>query len=231
MSVLNLFMYKKEHYTKIVSYIKERPMSQNEIHKKLGSEISVQGIAKDLTRAVSLGVITFLGNKVNKKDAKWLLREYYHIKWPTNAWQCYIPTPKTEKFYRCLKRMKVKDTEKILQLYCCLEVSAINQSLCYENLNVLRKDFKSRGQNLTNLELKKKIARKRREVKEFYNCRDKKDLTLKLLRLTPLMYWCAFHRPVQENHPEYDTNKDIIKLLTSPLLDKLKKSKIENYKY
>jgi hypothetical protein len=188
-------MYRKSYYAKIIGLIKARPMSQREVRNELGlNEITIPGVSDNLTLGIEKGVLAYLGNQVSKKDAKLLLFSRYKIRWPEDAHQCYIYIPQTERFYKHLKRREDIDYEGILPLYRALEIKAMLQKVYYEDLKVLRADFKGRGQILTNLELKKKIARKRKEIKEFYNNRNKKDPNLKFLRLTPLMYWCRFQK-------------------------------------
>ena len=219
-------MYKKEHYQKIVNFIKEKPLSQKEIYKLLNPElssyeISLQGIAKDIKRAVKNGSITYLGNKVNKKDARFLLKKHYKIKWSENAHQCYIYTPETKRFYKHLKAKTTKDLSKALQIYSALEIKATFQKVYFEDLNTLRTDFKSRGENLTDKELKKKIIRKRKEIKDFYNTRNKKNPLLKLLKLSPSMYWSAFKTNplVPEDSSKYlDTINQLIEELNFLLI-------------
>jgi len=212
-------MSKNSHYEGIIELIKEGPKSQMEIRESIGKDkIKVQGVARYLKRGIRRGSIAYLGNKVNKKDARLLLKYYYNIQWPENAHQCYIYTPQTEKFYKHLKRRKVADIKGVLQLYRTLEISAMFQKIFYENLKVLKADFKGRGQNLTDKELKKKIARKRKEIKEFYDSRAKKDPVLKFLQFTPLMHWCAFKRLIPIDSPEYSSKKDIVKNITNHLI-------------
>jgi hypothetical protein len=218
-------MYKKENFNKIVNLIKNEPLSQTEIKNYFNSkDISPQGIAKDLKRAERIGIVTYLGNKVSKVDAKLLLRKYFKRRtWPYNSQRCYVYVPKCEKFYRRIKKFKStgEDTQKILDLYKFIEVSTMIQKIYFEDLSVLRADFKSRGENLPDKELKKKMARTRVDVKNFYNARDKKNPLIKILRFTPLMYWCAFHNAMPLNHPNYDPEKDFIKKITNPLISKL----------
>ena len=217
-------MYKKEHYQNIMNLIKREPMSQREIHDLLGKQISIQGIATDVDRGIRIGSLIYLGNKVSKNDARLLLREYFKKKsWPYNACQCYVYIPKTEKFYKRLKR-KLKDKsiiQGIIELYRVIELSAMFQRIYYENPNVLKRQFKSEGQNLTDREIKQKIAKKKKETKEFYNKRDKNSPYLKIFKFDHLMYWCAFHRPVPEGHPEYDSTKDLV-LIKDRLIEKLR---------
>lgn len=228
-------MYKieKEEKThkRIINLLKIIPLSQKGIWEKLDKKISIQTIAKHLHKGINEGSIIYLGNKVSKIDAKLFIRGSFKDKadkpliWPTNAWQCYIYMPKTEKFYKRLKR-RCKNklfNQEIINLYRIIEFLAMFQKVYYENLSILRRDFNNREYSLTDKELKQKIIRKKKEVKEFYRNRDKKDPFLKLLEFNPLMYWCAFTRPVPVGHPEYDANKDLV-LVKDKIYKKLEKA-------
>lgn len=212
-----------KNYERIIDLIKISPMSQKQIQERI--DISVQGVAKDLRRAIKEGHIAYLGNKVNKKDARAFLRDYFKLRdFPDRAHQCYIYTPKTEKFYKHL-RVITKEKEEIkviLQLYRCLELSAMFQKLYYENLPILRRHFKSKGEDLSDKEIKEKIARKRKEVKGFYSSRNKGDSILRFLRLTPLMYWLAFRGGISLEPSQFAVGNNIPMYNPSLLIEKLK---------
>ena len=206
----------------IINFIKESPLSQKEIYKKLNGIVSLQAISKHLERGIRTGSLIYFGNSVNKKDAKWILREYFRIKWPTNAWRCYIYSPNNEKFYKRLKS-KTKDVkiiEELISLYRLIEFSEICQKLLFENYFVVKKDLNSRGLRLTDEEIKEKINKRRGEVKEFYRNRNKANPTLKFLQFTPYMYRCAFYRHIPIGVPEYDASKDLV-LIKDKLIKKL----------
>jgi len=225
-------MYRDSYYDKIVNLVKIEPQSQTEIHKRIGiDKITIQGIAKNLNQAVEEGKLIFLGNKVSKKDAKYLLREYFYDEegkklgksWPINAHQYYIYVPNTEKFYQRLKNLLKEDPpdREIIRLYSVIELSSMFQELEFYNFNVIKRWFKSINKYQGDEHINQKIESKKKELTLFYEERNKEDPILNLLQFTPLMYWCAFKRPVPMDHPEYSPEKDIIRTLTEPLINKL----------
>lgn len=225
-------MRKNGFYKKIIELVKEEPSSQREIWIKLDKRISKQAVAKHLRRGIKKGELLYLGSKP-KSDAKFLLREYFinrfgdklNKSWPTNARRYYIHLPHTSRFYKRLRRNKIKNkviVAEFIELYRVLELSAMYQKVMYENINVLRLDFRSRDYDFKDEEIQERIIKTQKGVDDFYETRDKNDPILNLLQLTPLMYWLAFSRPVPVDHLEYNPSNDIVKNFTEPFLEKLK---------
>lgn len=220
-------MYRDSYYDKIMNKLRAMPMSQNEIYRKFKDKkdkITLQGVAKHLNQGVSEGVILYLGNKVNKKDARYFLRYKFGRLWPFNAWQCYVYTPQSEKFYLKLKKtpnIKNEQIKEILELYRRLEFSAMYYDLEYYNFKIVKSYMKRKGNYINDDSVREKIARDEKKVNDFFNKKSINHKVSEFLGLTPMMYWCAFKRLMPTNHPEYDASKEVIEIVTKPLIEKL----------
>lgn len=219
-------MYRDSYFDKIISIIKRQPMSQGEIYRRLWGKISLQGIANHLNRGVKEGIILYLGNKVNKKDARYFLKHKFDRLWPFNAHQCYAYTPQTEKFYLRLKQIPNANDEKIseiIKLYRELEFAAMFYELEYYNFKIVRKYKKNKRKYTNDESVRQSIINEENNVNEFYNNSNENPQLLELLQLTPMMYWCAFRRLIPVGHSQHDPSKDIIEIVTKPLVAKLNK--------
>ena len=222
-------MYRDSYYQKIVELVKEWPRSQNEIHELIGKDnITVQAIAKHLKTAEESGAIIYLGNKVNKKDAKSFLRNYFNVSWPNNAWQTYIYVPETDKFYNKLSsKLKGKLVNpEIIQLYYTIELFSMFQKVEFENKFIIKTNYKSKGQPLTDIQVEEIVTKQNMVTLAFYNSRDKNDLILEFFNFNPLMYWCAFKRIPPLNDPNYNSSKDLV-LLKDRLVKEINDLKLQ----
>ena len=226
-------MYRDSYYEKIIGPVKESPMSQKEIYKRLNpiikytmkrkKNIGIVGIAHYLSKGVDEGRVLYLGNKVSKKDARYFLRYKFERKWPFYGWQCYVYTPKTEKFYSKIKNLS-KDPKligDITQLYRVIEFASMFQEIEYYNFKIVKRWKKHKKTYTTDEEVKQSFIKKEKEINKFYSDKYRKDKFMDLLQFTPLMFWCAFKRVVPIEHPEYVLEKDLVEIATKPLIKKI----------
>ncbi|MBU2576218.1 MAG: hypothetical protein KKF50_00670 [Nanoarchaeota archaeon] len=231
-------MSKTESRDKIIqlfknSFNKNKPrgdaISFKEMVNSLGgeSEYRYQSVAKILKRLERDGIIAYSGSSTTKVNMKDLLRRTFQRDWPDYAGRIYLYTPKSADFYRrLLKKFGRKDQKLISEIlfhYRHLEMASWFAEDYFYNPESIKKEFKAKGKDLTEREIKHKISFQRKQVEVFYKNRNKNKEILRFLRLDPVMYWCAF-RTAKDTPPE----KNIVKKTTIPMIDKMRKLFLEH---
>ncbi len=215
-------MSKNGYYQDIIELIKKRPISQNEIRAQIGEDkISLQGVSKNLKRAIRLKEVAYFGNKVSKSDAKFLIKKQNNVDWAEDAHQMYVRTPESGKLFKKLKKRYGKDNllliDSICEKYRLLEISAKFQEMYYENVELIRRDFKAQGKDYSDENVLAKINSKKEELNDYY-LKNKTDEFKGLISMTPIMFWIAFR-----DHPVYDSSKSVPLNVTQPMLNELRK--------
>ena len=80
---------------------------------------------------------------------------------------------------------------------------------------------KTEGRLYTKKELRHKNANWKKRIKSYYQNRNKNNVYIKFLKMTPLMYWIAFKRTTPKDDPNYNKNLDMIESTTKPLISKI----------
>ncbi len=169
-----------------------------ELINKNSIRISLQGIAKHIRKALEKRAIAYLGNKVNKKDARWLLKEKYNESWAEDAHNMYLYTPLSEDFYKRINKkygkreQNKKLIDEVTELYRIIEISAY-----FQEISVISDEG-------------------HKKITDFYKNRNK-DVD-KILRTSPVMCWVAFK---DLEGIDYSEEKSIPKNITYPMIEKL----------
>jgi hypothetical protein len=225
-------------YDRIIEIIKNKPSCQEELKQELG--LSLQSIAEHLDRAVSKGVIGFLGKTIHGKITLDLNR-----KWKPYVQQYYVHTSESGKLYsKLIKKYKRKNKpliDEIIERFRVIEIITKTQYVYFNDSGIIRRMFRAKGQHLTSEEISNKTVLSRIDVNRFYRKRHKaihlkfpkgnltnkehlmvnKGLDKFLDIMPPLMHWVAYKEIPLPNNPNYDIKKSIPKQVTLPMLDKL----------
>ncbi len=195
-------MSKNSIYQEILQLVKDKPKSQREIMQLINKNavrISLQGIAKHIRKALDVRAVVYLGNKVNKKDGRWLLKDKYDKSWAEDAHKMYLYTSLSEDFYKRLNKKYGKDgqnkelIDEITELYRFIEITAY-----FQEINIM-------------------TDQGRKNVADFYKIRDRERD--KILRMSPVMYWVAFK---DLEGIDYSEENSVPKNITFPMIEKLK---------
>ena len=115
---------------------------------------------------------------------------------------------------------------EVVELYRRLELSAMFYELEYYNFKIVKRYKKSKKAYINDESIRQSIENSKKKVNEFYGKSKENHEISEFLGLTSMMFWCAFKRFMPVEHPQYDASKDIIEIVTKPLIEKINGLKI-----